>query len=260
MGIQVQPDTGRTSDGLFNNADVKRLALDAEFQKRFGNDPEINRLWKIEPDANLRMDEDAQALGGCQRIAGVDVPPVTMGHFRLLTAAGNAFAELHPDLSSGFSYQLEQFTEALFILHFGSKVVANFADVFRWKKIVAATRKQAGDNAAMLGAVLDAERRLAEALRPWDMAVLQFAAKHVKLAPGETIEDAAATLALWLSSAFSGLSLYPQINGPATPAEPDGTQKKKGYCGTLNLRRRLSSGLVRFARHLHPTKCDGRSR
>jgi hypothetical protein len=229
-----------------------RLQADPEFQRRIGADPVLAELFNPANERNQEI-EDAQAMGMCQRIAGVDVPPVTMGHFRMLTAAGNAFAELKPNLSAGFSFQLEQFTEALFILHYGSRVLVPFTDIFRWRRALATWRKEVAANPALLAAIIEGERKLAEAMRPWDAAVLKFGERHVRLAPGETIEGAAELLGNWLAAAFSGFTLYPQN------PDPEDAQKKTAGHGIPNWRVRLSHVFVSLARLSLRTKRDGRS-
>jgi hypothetical protein len=248
----TKPDR-KTSDGLFWESEVMRLANDPEFNRRIAADPILVDLFSRRLDEDRREFQDAQALGMCQRIAGVDVPPVRIGHFRLLTTANNAFAELNPDLSSGFSFQLEQFTEALFILHYGAQVVAPFTDVFRWRRALAIWKNEALRNPAFLPAVIEGEMKLARALQAWDAAVLRFGERHIRLAPGETVESAAMTLASWLAQAFDGLSMYPQ------PGTSD-AQKKSVRLGRQSLRLRLSRGFVWLARRLLPSRSAGRSR
>lgn len=247
-------EAGTETKSKYTEAQLMRLVNDKEFQARYGADPELNRLFSNDADATDSRDEDAQSLGMTCRIAGVDVPPVRAGHLRLLTQIESEFARQRPDWSRGFDYQLSQLVEALFVLRYGPAAIANFVEVFRWKKVIATWKQEAATNPALAATVLEAERKVAEGMKAWDAAVLRFSAQYVRLEGAETMPEAFARLDEWISKAFSGFALYPDIQKIET------AEKKTAGHGPQSLRLRCARGLVRFARRLLPRPCAGRSR
>jgi hypothetical protein len=233
----------RTSDGRYLVRDVMRLAYDAEFQKRFGADPELIRLFALPSVQADRDAEDAQMLGMCERVAGVDVPPVTLGHIRVLQVVGNELVSDQPDWNRGFEFQLQQLVEALFILANGPRAVGAFCDLFRWRRAVAEWRDKVGGNPALLDPLLAAEQRAAEGLRVWDAAVLTWGAAHVRLGDGETVVDALQRLEAWVLSAFRGFKLFPQTMQ---------AEKKTPSSGMRRARLCCARAFVRCARRLLP--------
>jgi hypothetical protein len=239
--------------GKYTQPQLMRLVNDKEFQARYSEDPELNRLFSLEADITDSREEDAQSLGMTLRVCGVDVPPVRVGHLRMLTQIESEFARATSDWSKGFDFQLAQLTEALFVLHFGPQSLANFTEVFRYKKIVATWRQEAANNPALLAAVLDAEQKVAVGLKRWDAAVLRFAAEHVRLEGEETLREAFARFDEWITKAFSGFKLFPQV-----PAK-DTAEKKTTSFGQQSLRLRFVRVLARCVLRLLPKRCGGRS-
>lgn len=242
----------RTEDGLYYVRDVLRLAFDADFQKRFGADEEMNRLWSGNADQADRDAEDAQSLGMSLRVAGVDVPPVKLGHIRLLTTVGNEFVSERPQWGRGFEFQLSQLTEALFVLHFGPRAVTSFADYFRWRKQLEVWRARAENQPEMMAKVMEAERKAEEGLKPWTAAVHAWAAGNVRLEGEATLASEIEKLDDWIASAFRGFNLFPQIK------RPEDKKKASGY-GIRRLSVSCARGLVRLALRLIRSRFGGRS-
>ena len=263
MGLQTlqeraaaQPDE-RTSDGRYFVRDVARLSADKDFQERFSADPELNRLMSDPTEEWERNIEDLQCMGMTCRIAGVDIPPVALGHVRLLSMIGNEFVKAKQNWRGDFDYQLSQLAEALFVLRFGPRVVVSFAEYYRWRKVIATWAQDAKARPDLAAVVLDAERKAAEGLKAWDAMVTRWACENMRLEGGETVEDVVVKLDAWLAAALSGFNLFPAVKAPV-PAKPDGAPAS--FFGMRSLRLRLSRALVRLARRLLPARCGGGSR
>ena len=209
------------------------------------------------PEQDRSSEEDLQSLGPGRRIMGVDVPPAHLGHLRLLTMIGNEAAKDKSDWSRGFDFQLQQLTEALFVLRFGAAAVVPFAPYFRWRKVVEDLREPARKDPTLMAAFLNAELKAAEGLAPWDSAVLRFAEKYIRIEPDCNFIAEGNALLEHIGHAFDGFGLFPKVN---TPPDPNTPEKKTAGGVMQSMRLRLSRGLVRFAHRLLHTKSGGRSR
>lgn len=239
----------------YAQADLVRLREDPEFQRRVGADEEIARLFNPQCEDTQIRAELAQGLGMSRRIAGVDVPPATLGMFVLLTAAGNEFAKAKRDWSAGLGYMVAQFTEALFILSNGPKAVVSFADVFRYQKKLDAWRKDAAGSQHIAQVCLDAERKASESLRLWDAAVLAWGASHVRLSPGDDLLEVIGELDDWINRGLEGFALFPDVQ---RPEDKEGDAKGRSPFGLVRrLRLILSRALVRCAQVLLPRRYSG---
>ena len=238
----------------YEQADLIRLRDDPEFQRRVGADEELSRLFDpTSEDLDTRA-ELAGALGMCKRIAGVDIPPVTLGHIALLTAIGNEFVKERRDWSQGPAYQLGQFTEALFVLANGPKAVVPFADMFRHQRTIQAWRKDAASSVHIAAACLEAERKTAAALQIWDATVLTWGARHVRLEGDATLQSCLGEFEEWVAAGLDGFRLFPDV-------QREETAHKRSPFGSLpKLRRGLSRALVRCALALLPKRCGGNCR
>lgn len=250
-------DENRTSNGRYLVKDVMRLAQDPVFNARFSSDRVLAELMNPTPEEDRSAEEVSQSLGFTRRIMGVDVPPATLGGFVLLALAGNECVKERPDWSKGFDFQLRQLTEALFVLRFRSEAVTAFTPVFRMKRTVEEWRGKVKDNPALLAPLLEAERKVADDLAKWDAAVLRFAERFIKIEPDCNYQDEGNALLDHLLRAMDGFGLFP---APTATPEPNTAEKKTFRYGTLNLRLRLSRGLVRLAHRLLRTRSCGRSR
>jgi hypothetical protein len=232
--------------------DTLRLFHDAEFQRRFAADPELNRLMNPRPE-QADMDLDAmQALGMTRRIMGVEVPPVTIGMLRLLSATGNEFVASPQDWSRGFTYNLHQLCEALYVLRHGAHAVAQFGEYFRWRRVIATWEQAAHGDPAKMAVVLDAELKAAQGLKAWDAAVFAFAESQVRLEGDETIVSAIQSLDAWLGAGLAGFDLFPRVR-------QEGDAQKKRAGGLMrSLRLRCARGCAALAFRLLPTRCGGR--
>ena len=243
----------------YSGEQLGRLRDDPEFNRRIGADEELARLFNPRcNDTDVRA-ELANGLGMTRRIAGVEVPPVTLGMIGLLTAVGNEFVKVKPDWARGFEYQLAQFQEVLFVLAHGSKAVIPFADVFRHRKTLDAWRKDAASSPHIAQACLDAERQANAAMRLWDGAVLAWAEKHIRLEADETWPAAMANLDDWLVQGLTGLKLFPNVQAP--DADKEGSAKATSPFGWMRKwRPRLSRLLVRVAAGLILRRFGGQYR
>jgi len=241
----------------YAQADLIRLREDEEFQRRVGSDEELSRLFDpASEDLDTRA-ELAGSLGMCRRIAGVDVPPVTLGGIALLTALGNEFVKERRDWSQGPAYQLGQLTEALFVLANGPKVVVPFADVFRNLRSIQAWRKDAASSPHIAAACMDAERKAASALLTWDAAVLTWGARCVRLEGEETLAECIGSFDDWVSQGLEGFRLFPQVQ---RPDEKESAHQRSPFGSLRKLRAGLSRALVRCALALLPARSGGKSR
>jgi hypothetical protein len=239
----------------FTSEQLGKLQGDTEFQKRVGSDEELARLFCPQSQEWDVRSEMAVSLGMSRRIAGVDLPPVTLGMIGLLTAVGNEFVKVSPDWSKGFAYQIQQFNEALFVLRHGPLAVSAFADVFRYQRTLAAWRNDAASSPHIAAACVDAEGKIAAAMRQWDAAVISWSTASIRLDEGETLDKSIASLDDWLAQGLVGFKLFPETN---TGGEGGKDQRPFGLM--RKQRRALSRRLVRFAVAILPMKSAGKSR
>jgi hypothetical protein len=185
------------------------LAADAEFNRRIAADEELQRLYDPSGDGLDMAEESARCLGSGRVICGVSVPPPTLGHLHTLSSIESPFAKS----VRTFDHVLHDLAEALFVLHFGARAVAPVCDVFRWRRRVEQLRKDLGDNPALIGALLDAQRKAESELAAWRRGVMVFAETHLRIGEGETVEDAVKAVDDWIVAALSGLDMLPAVRG-----------------------------------------------
>jgi len=238
----------------YTSEQLAKLQGDAEFQKRVGSDEELAKLFCPQSQEWDVRSEMALSLGMTRRIAGVELPPVTLGMIGLLTAVGNEFVKVAPDWSKGFGFQLQQFNEALFVLRFGPLAVVSFADVFRYQRTLQAWRNDAASSPHIAAACVDAEGKISAAMKAWDSAVLSWSTANVRLGDGETIDKAIMALDEWLGQGMVGFKMFPET----TTGEGGKDQRPFGWM--RKQRRDLSRLLVRFAAAILPTISAGKSR
>jgi hypothetical protein len=242
----------RTSDGRYLVSETLRLFHDAEFQKRFAADPELNRLMNPRPEqADYDLDS-MQALGMTRRIMGVEVPPVTIGMLRLLSATGNEFVASPQNWTRGFTYNLHQLCEALYVLTHGAHAVAQFGEFFRWRRVIATWEQAAKSDPAKMAVVLDAELKAAQGLKAWDAAVFAFSESQVRLEGDETVTGAIQSLDAWLGAGLAGFDLFPRLK------QTEETQKKTAGGLMRSLRLLFARGLVDMAFALLRGRCGGK--
>jgi hypothetical protein len=208
----------------FSDAQLAALANDDLFQARLASDPELNRLYNPALSDHEVRQESFRALGGKCIIAGVELPPVTLGRFHLLVTVGNAFVQ-HKRTFQQLAHDLP---EALFVLRYGAAAMAHFADVFEFLRKIEQYRDDAKTIPDALAKILDAEREAQEALLPWRRAVAAFADTCLRLDKGEDIEAACGRLDALLAASLAGLDMIPDGSDAATE-ETDGNAPKKKW-------------------------------
>jgi hypothetical protein len=238
----------------YTSEQLAKLQGDAEFQKRVGSDEELAKLFCPQSQEWDVRSEMALSLGMTRRIAGVELPPVTLGMIGLLTAVGNEFVKVSPDWSKGFGFQLQQFNEALFVLRFGPLAVVSFADVFRYQRTLQAWRNDAAGSPHIAAACVDAEQKISAAMKAWDGAVISWSTANVRLGDGDTIDKAIVSLDEWLAQGMIGFKMFPETN------TGEGGKDQRPFGWTRKLRRAFSRRLVRCAAAILPTTSAGKSR
>jgi hypothetical protein len=209
----------------FTDAQLQALAADDLFQKRIAEDDELNRLFNPALSDHEVRQESLRALGGKCRIAGVDLPPVTLGRFHLLVTVGNSFVA-HKRTFQQLAHDLP---EALFVLRYGATAMAQFADVFEFLRKIEQYREDAKTIPDALVKILDAEREAQQALLPWRRAVAAFADTCLRLDKGEDIEAACGRLDTLLAASLAGLDMIPDGNDAITEDADGNTPKKKWW-------------------------------
>ena len=233
------PDRPYTTDEL------RALQADGEFQRRVATDEELNRLFDPPPDEPDECERTMRALGSGVTIAGVTLPPPTLGTLRVLSAVGSDFIKSERK----FADLVREVTLALFVLHYGPRAVAPVTGRFRQMEAVRAYKALPSTTPDHLAKILTAERAIAEELAVFENAVTRFAGR-VRLSDGETLISVAAQIDLYIKEAMSGLDLLPRV------APVDGT-KKKPSPGTATMKARFSRWFGRSRRVSQSSRPDG---
>lgn len=211
-------------DPVFTQAELEALNGDAVFQRRIENDRELNDLFNPPPEEQDERESTARALGMAYVIAGVTVPPPTIGTFRLLSMVGSEFLKAERK----FDDIPREITLALFVLHYGARAVAPVCGQFRFREALDRMRRTAETSPDHLARILDCERKLAAELGAWDAALARFSSERIKPA-GKTMLEIVREIDVYLSAALSGLDDLPQL-------EAVGDKKKLRRRGTTNAR------------------------
>ena len=232
----------------FTPDELRALEGDAEFQRRVASDRELDDLFNPPPDDEDEREHTARGLGMAYVIAGVTVPPPTVGTFRLLSMVGSEFLKAERK----FEDLTREITLALFVLHFGHRAVAPVCGQFRWRRALEKYAKSADTSPEHLARMLAEERKIADELAAWDRALARFASTHIKPA-GKSFIAIVQEIDIYLNAALAGLDELPQL-------EPAPDAKKKAPHG-MKSARRIFSGLFGKRRPASPsTSSDGRSR
>lgn len=212
----------------FTPDELRALEADAEFQRRVATDRELDELFNPPPDDEDEREHTARGLGMAYIIAGVTVPPPTVGTFRLLSMVGSEF--LKSDRK--FEDLSREITLALFVLHYGHRAVAPVCGQFRFRRALEKYAKTADTSPEHLARMLAEERKLADELAVWDRALARFASTHFRPA-GKSLVAIINEIDVYLNGALAGLDALPQLE-----AAPDA--KKKATPGMKSARRIFS--------------------
>lgn len=212
-------------DPAFSPAELMALEADADFQKRVSTDAELERLFNPPPDDEDEREHTARALGSGIVIAGIPIPPPTLGTFRLLSLVGSDF--LAADRK--FEDLAKEITLALFVLHFGHRAVAPVCGQFRYRRALDRYRKSADTSPEHLQRMLAEEHRLASELGAWDRALARFASTRFRPC-GKSLLEIVVEIDAYLAAALSGLDNLPRV-------EETGEGPKKAQRGTTPKRR-----------------------
>lgn len=233
----------------FSREHLSALADDSEFQRRIAADVELNRLFNPAlADSEIRL-ESFRSLGGGCRIAGVYLPPVTLGRFHLLVVVGNKFVQS----KRTFQELCFDLPAALFILKHGAAAMAPFADIFSQIQDIERYKEDASKVPEVFEKLLQAHQACNEALLPWRRAVATFADVEICLVKGEDVEAAVGSLDALLAASLAGIDLLP-ANG--LPMDDDGPKKK---WWTRKRKQPLSPAPAKPAPPLPSTPPDGKS-
>jgi len=213
------------ADCPYTPDELKALQADSVFQARVGGDPEINRLFNPPPDEPEEREYTMRALGSGLVIAGIAVPPPTLGVFRLLSAVGSDFVRSNRQ----FADVAREIAVALFVMHYGPRAVAPVCAQFRHRDTIARYKLTADQSPDHLARLLDAERKIADELAAFDSAVNRFAIR-IKVPPGGSFAGVLVEIDRYLSAAMVGLDLLPQT-APA-PAEKKTAKAAAGIATT----------------------------
>lgn len=221
----------------FTREELVALERDATFQKRVSGDETLNRLFSPPADDPREREDSFRALGAGCVIAGVPLPPPTLGTMRLLSAVDSEFVKSERK----FADIAREVSVALFVLHYGSRAVAPVCQQFRYKAALERYRPHADKSPDMLAKCAAIERDLAGELAAWDCAINRFS-ERVRL-QRETLVDVAAQIDAYIMAALSGLDMLPQVGGSPDPtkARADGTPRASHNSSPLfgRLRRAL---------------------
>lgn len=215
-------------DPVFTNEELEALNRDGAFQKRVAEDRELFDLFNPPPDDEDEREQTARSLGMAYRIAGVTVPPPTIGTFRLLSFVGSEFLKAE----RRFDDIPKEITLALFVLHYGARAVAPVCGQFRFRAALDRLNKQAEKSPEHLAMILDAEAKLSAELGAWDAALARFAATQFRPA-GKSMLEIVREIDAYLAAALSGLDNLPQL-------EPADGKKKPLRHGITTARRFFS--------------------
>jgi len=143
----------------FSHDEARLLEKDAEFQRRVATDAELNRLFNPPPDDEDEREQTARALGSGIVVAGVPLPPPTVGTFRLLSMVNSEFLAAERK----FDDLAREVTLALYVMSRGHRAVMPYCEQFRMRRAIERHAKHAKESPAHLDRILAAERTLAAA-------------------------------------------------------------------------------------------------
>ena len=235
----------------FSHDEARLLEKDAEFQRRVSTDAELNRLFNPPPDDEDEREQTARALGSGLVIAGVPLPPPTVGTFRLLSLVNSEFLAAERK----FEDLAREVTLALYVMSRGHRAVMPYCEQFRARRVIERYAKHAAESPAHLDRLIAEERRLAKELAGWDAALARFSSTVIKPA-GMSLTEIAAEIDAYLSAALAGFDLLPQV----VRAGETGADRPKARRGTTTTRPRSSPWYLRLARLFRCGKSAGGSR
>ena len=234
----------------FSHDEARLLEKDAEFQRRVATDAELNRLFNPPPDDEDEREQTARALGSGIVVAGVPLPPPTVGTFRLLSMVNSEFLAAERK----FDDLAREVTLALYVMSRGHRAVMPYCEQFRMRRAIERHAKHAKESPAHLDRILAAERTLAAELAEWDAALARFSSTVIKPA-GMSLTEIATEIDAYLTAALSGFKLLPQV----VRAGEDGAGRPKVPRGTTSTKPRSSRWFWRLARHFRSMTSGGES-
>jgi hypothetical protein len=193
------------ADCPYTPEELRALQADRTFQDRVSTDGQLNRLFNPPADEPEERESTMRALGSGLVIAGVPVPPPTLGVFRLLSAVGSDFVKT----DRRFADAAREIAVALFVLHYGPRAVAPVCAQFRHRDTIERYRAAAEKSPDHLTSILAAERKIADELAAFDAAVNRFAMR-IAVPPGGSFVGVIVEIDRYLAAAMAGLDLLPQ--------------------------------------------------